>query len=154
MDGTDLGRLSEMLERRGSDPLIDDSIDADDLLDVAQKGEVSDTQLVVTDGEGELRWLEFNGGESVGFDKILSKHEAEIYEQYASVDSRAEIKQLIGTAIEESNTDSVIVKPNPGGGQRYFLDVEDGSYPFRVSTSENGFILSAHPDRNAGGMFN
>jgi len=58
MDGADLRRFSELLDKRDSDELIDDSIEADDLLDIADDGELSATQLVVKDKSGSPRWLE------------------------------------------------------------------------------------------------
>jgi len=153
MDGADLGRFSRIIASEGNGPDIEGDLTTDDILTVAERGELSDTLLVVSDGEGRIRWLEFNEGEPVGFDKILSKHESEIYRQYSSINSQEDIKQLIKEAIKNSDSDDVIVKLNPDGGKRYYLNVEEGSYPLRVATSENGFILSAHPDRDAKGMF-
>ncbi|MDQ2074807.1 VWA domain-containing protein [Haloarcula sp. H-GB4] len=73
MDGADLRRFSKMLHQRGSDPLIDDSIDADDLLDVAQKGELSETRLVTKDRDGEPIRLQ-SGDTDSGLEHIEGRH--------------------------------------------------------------------------------
>ncbi|QPV61597.1 hypothetical protein I7X12_12590 [Halosimplex litoreum] len=145
--------LTEMLESKQTDPDIDGDLTAEDLLSIVPKADLTDTRMLVLDGAGNVRWLEFNEGEPVGYDKILSKHKEDFYKEYPSVNSRREIKQSIYDAIKKSETNSVIIKPNPDGGKRYFLDVESSDIPLRVAVSENGFILSAFPSSNDQGMF-
>jgi len=80
MDGADLQRFSEMLDQRESDPLIDDSVDADDLLEVAKDGTLKETQLVVKDKPGSTRWLEQGyfesggGSSNYGWEYLKSRH--------------------------------------------------------------------------------
>jgi len=68
MDEADLRRFAEMLNQRGSD-----SVTADDLLDVAQKGELSETRLVTKDRDGELIRLQ-SGDTDSGLEHIEGRH--------------------------------------------------------------------------------
>ncbi|WP_181686659.1 VWA domain-containing protein [Halorhabdus salina] len=72
MDSADVRRFSEMLEQRDSDALIDDSIEADDLLDVAQKDKLGETRLL-TKRDGEVIRLQSGDIES-GLEHIEGRH--------------------------------------------------------------------------------
>ena len=72
MDSADLGRFSEMLDQRKSDPLIDDSIGADDLLATASKSDLSDSLGVIKRGERIHTIPE--GDVEAGWNHIKSRH--------------------------------------------------------------------------------
>lgn len=46
------------------------------------------------------------------------------------------------------------MKPNDGGGTRYFIKPDGHEKPVRVAVSDNGYILKAFPDGDATEYFN
>ncbi|WP_147376660.1 hypothetical protein [Halopiger aswanensis] len=59
MDQADIQQMMGMLKTKADNPLIEDTIQANDLLEIPEQGnDLSTTRLVVTDNNGNLRWLE------------------------------------------------------------------------------------------------
>ncbi|ELZ21704.1 hypothetical protein C477_05159 [Haloterrigena salina JCM 13891] len=59
MAQADAQRMMGILETKGHNPLIEDTIQANDLLKIPSQGnDLSTTRLVVTDDDGNIRWLE------------------------------------------------------------------------------------------------
>ncbi|WP_310918632.1 PQQ-binding-like beta-propeller repeat protein [Haloarcula saliterrae] len=58
MDQADVRRLTEIIESRDRSELFDDNIVAADLTGIGDRGDLSSTQLVAKDGNGNTRWLE------------------------------------------------------------------------------------------------
>lgn len=109
---------------------------------------MSDPKIVVKDGQGRVRWTE-PGSASGGLEKIYTEHGVDFYRAYESVDTQDNIQRVLYDAIEGSDDASVITEPNPGGGTRYYILVEEGAKPARVIVGDNGFIFNAFPDRTA-----
>jgi hypothetical protein len=80
MDQADVNRMLVMLDEASQRPLIDEAADADDLLKIADEGDLSTTQLVVKNENGETRWLQDgifapdSNTKSRGWNYIKSRH--------------------------------------------------------------------------------
>lgn len=155
MDEGDVNKFTDILQSKDEPNFFDADLDADDVLSVGKKGDLSDTKMILRGADGNVRWLEVNEGGNVGWDKIVRRHDDQFYDQYKTVNTNGEIKLVIRRVLEKADSDSgkVVQKPNPGGGTRYYFEVEDNAEPVRVSVSENGYILSAHPDKDAADLF-
>lgn len=136
---------------RNDQVLVGDRVTPNDILTISRKGDLGDTEMAVKDSSGTLRWLEVNEGENVGYDKILREHRTDIVSQYPGIKTSDKIMEAIFRGIR--NSDSVIVKPDPNGGVRYFVNISESDVPLRVVVSKNGFIINAFPDSGKKGMF-
>lgn len=149
IDQDDVRRMASILETKDSSPLFDEDLTASDLLDIgAKNSDLSEAKIVVKDNEGRLRWTE-PGSTSGGLEKIYTEHGANFFRAYDSVNSQDDVKRVLYDAIERSDESSVVTEPNPGGGTRYYIMVEEGKPPARVIVGDNGFIFNAFPDRDA-----
>jgi|GEM_PF-4774808 len=138
MDQADVRRMEEMLRERSTSPLIDETLDASDLLTIsARNGDLENARMVVRDSSGRLRWLE-EGDDNVGWHHILERHEDQFY-TVGGVSSRRAIQEHVYRAIEGG-----VSRPDPSGGTGYVFETTSGQR-ITVITGDNGFIVTAHP---------
>jgi hypothetical protein len=131
MDGDDVQMFAQALEMNERSLYLDADLEADDLLYVGKNSDLSDTEMILRDADGNTLWLEVNEGANVGWDKIVRKHDDDFYKQYKSVDTREDIKLVIRRVLDKADSDpgEVVQKPNPGGGTRYYYQLEENAHP-------------------------
>ncbi|WP_222915916.1 hypothetical protein [Natrinema sp. SYSU A 869] len=81
MDQADAQRMMGVLETKADNPLIEDTIQANNLLEIPEQGyDLSTTRLAVTDDDGNIRWLERGvfdpntGGTDYGWTYLEARH--------------------------------------------------------------------------------
>lgn len=98
---------------------------------------------------GDVQWLESgyyrpDADDGVGMTKIQQKHGGQFEAQFGT-QNPDDIRDAIYEAMKRPDD----ITQNLGGGTRYYKHFEEADRPVRVSTSNNGFTLSAHPDADA-----
>jgi len=160
MDGADLRRFSELLDKRDSDELIDDSIEADDLLDAAKDGDLSDT-LAITLRNGNVYRLESGG--NVGWEHIDDRHITGAVEkdvettyfptgqsisrggrtvEFDSAMTERDVKRVIKDTIKYGDPDT----SDPGEVYSWSGHKYDNLGEVRVVLKDDGGVVTAYPD--------
>jgi len=162
MDQADVRRLTEMLEQRGSDPLIDDSIDADDLLsEVNKNGDLRETIAISKSEDGTVNWLEEGrlapetrrsdeyivdeggaGWEHIKHNRIDNPDGNQFLRYGDKFESKQEVKDLLFETLD--NGESVRID----GSQWYRYEVPNsGGKHLSVLVGDNGFTVTAIPTK-------
>ncbi|QSG07522.1 hypothetical protein [Halapricum desulfuricans] len=138
MDGADLGRFSQILDQRDSDPMIDSEVGADDLLTAVRKNsDLSDTRFTLKDQKSRVRWLE-DGNSQAGWKHILQRHENQFYD-LPGISTRDDIQHLVYRTIKEGKA-----YPDPDEGTVYIMNVGSDS-KVMVLVGGNGYVVTARP---------
>jgi hypothetical protein len=161
MDGADVRRFSEMLDRKDSDPLIDDSIDANDLLARAQKSDLSNSLGIVQrgskisilpDGDSDTGWTHIKSRHIDGTYKIDQKDSTSFF----PVGQKVKGKKL-STKLSESDVKRMVLdtikygdEAVTGSRAKYYFEPTSNGYPnsgvdgMRVVVEE-GTVKTAFP---------
>jgi hypothetical protein len=145
MDGKDVKAMARML--RGEGKYVDNQIRADDLLEIAKRGDLDDTVLV-TKRDGSVRWLE-QGDDITGLRHILEQHRTQFIEDQSYIDDTDDLKTYIKEAIEDGDAHRIPEKRE--GGTAYQLKVRDAGPEdndfVTVIVGDNGYVVTARPGK-------
>lgn len=147
-DVSTLNRLTEWYTNPGKHDYIDSAVSANDFVHVSRNIGLEDVRVVVKGSDehqtrGSVQWLE-EGSPQAGLEKIVRVHGDDFQKQLGSR-SHERIKSVIYDAMK--NPDHIT--QNPGGGTRYYINVDEADKPIRVATGNNGFTINAFPDSSA-----
>lgn len=163
MDQADAQRMIEILETKEHDPLVDDDIDAKDLLDTASRGNGLEDTLGVFRRDGEIRTFS-TGDKEAGWDHIKQRHVEGTYkldaedgtgmfpvgktvkgDELPNTMSERDVQKMIRDAIKDGES-----TPQGEKTKYYFRPKEEG-YPdsgindMRVIVFPNGEVETAYP---------
>jgi hypothetical protein len=159
IDSTQFQRISDLLERGEIDQtdlqrfteMLDDSTvstESEALLDVAQKGDLSETRRAVavrndiTGVDSDVIWLE-NGNDAAGFQHILNRHgTSDQFYAMPGVENPDDVENVIITTIKNGETNRI---PEGDGGGTAFEYTRESGDKVTAIVSDNGFIVTARP---------
>jgi hypothetical protein len=149
MDQSDVRALTDILQSRDSNALIDSDVEADDVLTVAENGDLSDTRwMVQKSGEipgldNDVVWVEngIPGTDGTGWQHIDDEHTSDIVNQYDSVENSRDVENLLNDAIRNPDR---LMKTSDAKAV-FVYEVESGKKPVTVYVGSNGFIQSMYP---------